>query len=76
MTDGPQCGPAAVTAAFRELLLFTPAHRRSVAIEPYTCASDGMNLGGRGIDAGWLVLEPGQVHTSAVEYRWDANFHP
>ena len=60
-----------VSAAFREVLLFTPAHRRSVAIEPYTCASDGMNLGGRGIDAGWLVLDPGQVHTSAVEYRWE-----
>lgn len=59
----------AVDPAFRELLLFTPPHRNAVAIEPYTCATDAMNLESSGVDAGWRVLPPGEVFTAAVEYR-------
>jgi aldose 1-epimerase len=59
----------AVDPAFRELLLFTPQHRKSVAIEPYTCSTDAANLSARGIDAGWRVLNPGEKFTAAVEYR-------
>ena len=59
-----------VSPAFRELLLFTPPHRRAVAIEPYTCASNAPNLEGRGIDAGWAVLPPGAKWRLVVEYRW------
>ncbi|MGL4422916.1 MAG: aldose 1-epimerase [Gemmataceae bacterium] len=62
-----------VDAAFRELLLFTPAHRRSVAIEPYTCASDGMNLTAEGHDSGWRVLPAGQKVHNVVEYRYSAS---
>ena len=60
------------SAEFRELLLFTPAHRNAVAVEPYTCATDAMNFAG--VDGGWLVLPPGAAHTATVEYRWDATF--
>lgn len=59
------------TPAFRELLLFTPPHRKAVAIEPYTCASDAPNLADRGIDSGWIILPPGERWRAAVEYRWD-----
>lgn len=59
-----------VSPAFRELLLFTPPHRKAVAIEPYTCASDAANLDARGIDAGWAVLPPGAKWPLVVEYRW------
>ena len=55
---------------FRELLLFTPPHRRAVAIEPYTCTSDAANLWSRGVDAGWRVLEPGGVWRQSVRYWW------
>jgi aldose 1-epimerase len=58
-----------ISAEFRELLLFTPPHRGAVAVEPYTCATDAMNLPSLGQDAGWLVLPPGGTHTSRVEYR-------
>lgn len=57
---------------FRELLLFTPPHRRAVAIEPYTCTSDAANLWSRGVDAGWRVLEPGGVWRGSVRYGWAA----
>ena len=57
--------------SFRELVLFTPVHHNAVAIEPYTCAADANNLAARGIDSGWLVLEPGGEWEGTVEYRWE-----
>jgi len=59
--------------AFRELVLFTPAHRQAVAIEPYSCSADASNLQARGIDSGWLTLTPGATWDAAVEYRWEVN---
>ncbi|MFH5805214.1 aldose 1-epimerase, partial [Alienimonas sp. DA493] len=51
-------------AAFREQVVFTPPWFRegdagSICIEPYTCATDAANLAGRGVDAGWRTLAPG-----------------
>lgn len=56
---------------FRELVLFTPAHRQAVAIEPYTCSADAANLAARGVDSGWQVLSPGDTWSAAIEYRWE-----
>jgi aldose 1-epimerase len=56
-------------ASFRELVLFTPPHRKAIAVEPYTCATDASNLQAPGIPAGWRVLPPGGQFTAAVEYR-------
>jgi aldose 1-epimerase len=53
--------------AFRELVLFTPPHRQAVALEPYTCATDAINLQQRGSDAGLQVLQPGQEWRGVVE---------
>jgi aldose 1-epimerase len=63
-----------VSAEFRELVLFTPQHRRAVAIEPYSCATDAANLSAVGIDAGWVILPPGGVTKTVVEYRWEPSF--
>jgi aldose 1-epimerase len=46
--------------AFRELVVFTPAHRQAVCLEPYTCTTDAINLEPGGIDAGLRVLQPGE----------------
>lgn len=43
---------------FREIVVYTPPGRNAVCLEPYTCATDAINLQQRGIDAGWRVLEP------------------
>jgi len=59
--------------AFREVLLFTPPHRRAVAVEPYTCTTDAANSAAAGIDSGWRVLAPGEAFAERVRYRWDAN---
>jgi aldose 1-epimerase len=54
---------------FRELVVYTPGHRQAFCVEPYTCATDAVNLQARGIDAGWLVLPPGERWTSVVEMK-------
>jgi aldose 1-epimerase len=46
---------------FRELVVFTPGwNNHALAIEPYTQATDAINLAARGIDGGLRTLEPGQ----------------
>ena len=47
-------------AIFRELVVYTPPHGRSVCLEPYTCVTDAVNLQQAGHDSGWLVLPPGE----------------
>jgi aldose 1-epimerase len=57
-----RCSPS-----FRQMVVYTPAHRQAFCVEPYTCATDAVNLQARGIDAGWLVLPPGEQWTGVVE---------
>jgi aldose 1-epimerase len=57
--------------SFRDLVLFTPAHRQAVAIEPYTCSADASNLAARGIDSGWRAIHAGAKWEGLVEYRWE-----
>ena len=73
LTTADPGGPAltvSATVGFRELVLFTPPHRRAVAIEPYTCSADAATLMARGVDSGWRVLPPGGTWTGAVSYRF------
>jgi aldose 1-epimerase len=56
---------------FREMVIFTPPHRQAFCVEPYTCPTDAINLQARGIDAGWLVVGPGERWRSVVELRVD-----
>ncbi len=49
---------------FREIVAFTPPDRAAVCIEPYTCATDAINLTARGIESGWRTLGAGsEFHT-------------
>ena len=64
----PESVTVTADAAFRELLLFTPGHRRAVAVEPYTCATDAVNISARGIDAGLRVLAAGAEFAATVRY--------
>lgn len=57
------------SAAFRELVVFTPPHRQALCLEPYTCTTDAVNLQQRGIDAGLIVLQPGEEWHGIVELR-------
>jgi aldose 1-epimerase len=51
------------------MVVYTPAHRQAFCIEPYTCATDAVNLQARGIEAGWQVLAPGDRWSGVVELR-------
>ncbi|MBA4189201.1 MAG: hypothetical protein C0467_14480 [Planctomycetaceae bacterium] len=59
-----------VSDVFKNLVLFTPAHRHAIAIEPYTCSADASNLAARGIDSNWQVIPVGGTRDESVEYRW------
>jgi len=65
--DCRMCDPAAgleivqsTDVLFRELVAFTPPNRHAVCMEPYTCATDAINLHQRGIDSGLQILQPGE----------------
>lgn len=52
---------------FRELVVFVPPHDDTlVAVEPYTQATDAINLVARGIDAGLRILRPGEADTMRI----------
>ena len=53
-------------AQFRELVVYTPPARSSICFEPYTCPTDAINLEARGIDAGVIVLEPGEGFSGTI----------
>ncbi len=57
----------AASPGYRELVVFTPPHRKAVCLEPYTCPTDAVNLQARGVDAGWLSLPPGGEWSGTVE---------
>src|SRR5690606_20616902 len=54
---------------FRELVAYTPGGRNAVCLEPYTCATDAINLESRGIHAGWRELPPGEEFRTWIEIR-------
>jgi aldose 1-epimerase len=53
-------------AGFREWVLYAPLRRPTVCLEPYTCPTDAINLQERGVDAGLLVLRPGERWAGTV----------
>jgi len=54
-------------ADFRELVVYTPANRDAICLEPYTCVTDAINLEPRGIETGWRVLPPGGEFRTWIE---------
>ena len=63
-TQGPNC------TAFRDYVIFRPPHREAVCLEPYTCITDAINLHQQGIDAGLLVLSPGETWEGWLRWEW------
>jgi aldose 1-epimerase len=53
-------------SAFREHVVYAPLHIAAVCLEPYSCVTDAFNLAARGLDAGLVVLEPGQTWRGRV----------
>ena len=55
-------------AKFREWVLYAPLNSPVIALEPYTCATDAVNLNAQGIDAGLIALPPGQIWTGDIRF--------
>ncbi len=67
----PQTGLEFVVAAdpgFREWVLYAPDSRPVVALEPYTCTTDAVNLQPQGLDAGLIALHPGETWTGVITF--------
>jgi aldose 1-epimerase len=58
----------AADAQFREWVLYAPLNRPVVALEPYTCVTDAVNLQPQGVDAGLIVLPAGQTWTGDIRF--------
>jgi aldose 1-epimerase len=56
--------------SFREMVVFNPAHRQAVCLEPYTCVTDAVHLRERGLETGWQVLPPGKNWQGTVEFAF------
>lgn len=54
---------------FRELVVFTPPNRNAFCMEPYTCATNAINLQPHGIDAGLQVLRPGEEVSTWIDLK-------
>ncbi|MFO0936442.1 MAG: hypothetical protein U0798_08035 [Gemmataceae bacterium] len=54
---------------FPHIVLFTPTHRRSLAIEPYTCATNAAQMP-QTAPSGWRILATGAKMKHLVEYSW------
>ena len=51
---------------FRECVVYTPAHREAICIEPYTCVPNAAALQARGVDSGLRVLAPGESFDARI----------
>ena len=54
---------------FDYCVVYTPGHRQSVCIEPYTCVPNPFQLKTDGIDCGLQVLPPGESCRLEASYR-------
>ncbi|HZT44167.1 MAG TPA: hypothetical protein VFA07_18525 [Chthonomonadaceae bacterium] len=58
----------AADSQFREWVLYAPKDRPVIALEPYTCTTDAVNLQPKGIDAGLIVLGAGQTWQGDIRF--------
>jgi len=56
----------------RECIVYTPADRQAICIEPISCVPDPVRLAEKGVDTGLLILPPG----GSFEYHLSLGLHP
>lgn len=54
---------------FAACVVYNPPHREAICIEPYSCVPDAFRLAEAGIEAGGVVLEPGERWNTRIEMR-------
>jgi aldose 1-epimerase len=58
----------AADGSFREWVLYAPQTRPVIALEPYTCPTDAINLYARGLDVGLIRLAAGESWTGTIRF--------
>ena len=58
----------AADPSFREWVLYAPLDAPIIALEPYTCPTDAVNLQAQGIDAGLIALSPGETWRGEIRF--------
>ncbi len=59
--------------SFREYVVYAPLDRDIICLEPYTSTTNAVNLNNEGIDAGLVVLQPGQSWHGDISIAVTAN---
>lgn len=54
---------------FTQCVIYTPAHREAVCMEPYTCVPDAIRLAADGHETGLQILEPGQEFSTTIRLQ-------
>lgn len=54
---------------FGQVVVFTPPHRRSICVEPYTCVTDAVNLNAPDRHTGWRAMAGGERWQGVVSCR-------
>jgi aldose 1-epimerase len=55
------------TPDFTQCVVFTPAHREAICLEPYTCVPDPFRLAAKGHATGLKSLQPGERFVTTIE---------
>lgn len=58
----------AADAGFREWVLYAPLNSPVIALEPYTCPTDAVNLAAQNIDAGLIALPPTETWRGDIRF--------
>ena len=72
--EDPQTGRKLTQTFDRSLMacvVYNPAHRQAICIEPYSCIPDTYALTSRGQEAGLRTLAPGASYQATIEIRLD-----
>ncbi len=55
-------------SSFREWVLYAPENRPVIALEPYTCTTDAVNLELQGVDSGLITLPAGENWRGIIRF--------
>jgi len=54
-------------ATFTQCIIYTPAHREAICLEPYTCVPDAIRLAAAGHETGLQILQPGEGRETTLQ---------
>ncbi len=56
-------------SAFTQCVIYTPAHREAICLEPYTCVPDAIRLAADGHETGLQILQPGEEFSTTIRLQ-------